>query len=136
MMISRGAYLKQLRAQVSEEERMDLENDDIILISSYNRATMLRLLHESDVEGGTVDTRRAEELRQALEAYLDRYMAEYPQGHKWIILCCLFLAMVAREPMHPQMMTGWRKQDGAYYCRAREEQEGSVCRWCVCRPMP
>ena len=54
---------------------------------------------------------------------------------KWIILACLYLAMAACEPMHPQWMTGWQKRDGKYYCRAREEQDGSVCQWCVCRSM-
>ncbi len=135
MIVSRSVFLEELRRQVSDEEREDLENGDIIYISWYNRDTLLRLLHEDVPKAGTVDTTQAEALRQALAAYLDKYMSDCPQGHKWIILACLYLAMVACEPMHPQRMTGWQKRDDGYYCRAREEQDGSVCQWCVCRCM-
>ena len=135
MLISRNEYLSGLRKQVSEEEREDLENGDILFISWYNRETMLRMLHSEALPDGTVDTNRAEALKDALRAYLNKHMADLPQGHKWIILSCLFLSMVAREPMHPQQMTGWQKQGDQYYCRAREDQDGSVCRWCVCRRM-
>ncbi len=133
MTISRSDYLNALRAQISEEERDDLERNDLILISGYNRSTVLRLLHEDADADGTVDTERADALRRALEDYLKQYMAEYPQGHKWVILSCLYLALVAGEPMHPQRMTGWRRQGDTYFCRAREDLPGSVCQWCVCR---
>ena len=135
MIVSRRDFLGELRRQVSDEEREDLEAGDIIFISWYNRETVLRLLHEDAPDGGSVDTEQAECLRRALMAYLNEYMSDCPQGHKWIILACLYLTMVACEPMHPQRMTGWQKRDGKYYCRAREEQDGSVCQWCVCRSM-
>ena len=132
MQISRNEYLSRLRKHVSDEEREDLENGDILFISWYNRETMLRMLHIEAASDGTVDTEQAEALTHALRAYLKKYMPDYPQGHKWIILSCLFLSMVVREPMHPQRMTGWQKKGNQYECPAREDQEGSVCRWCVC----
>ncbi len=133
MIVSRSVYLDSLKRRVSEEEREDLEDNDIIFISWYNRETVLRMLHDDGSETGTVDTDQADALEKALEVYLAQYMAEYPAGHKWVILSCLYLSQIAEEPMHPQRMTGWRWENGAYFCRAREEQPGSVCRWCVCR---
>jgi len=133
MIVSRSAYLDRLKSRVSEEEREDLENNDVLFISWYNHETVLRMLHDEGGGNGTVDTERADALEKALEAYLAQYMAEYPPGHKWVILSCLYLSQIAEEPMHPQRMTHWRRENGVYYCRAREEQPGSVCRWCVCR---
>ncbi len=127
-------YLKMLRARISEEERADLENDGDLVIGSYNRATMLRMLRDTGAREKTVDTDRADALENALRSYLDRYMADMPRGHKWVILSCLYLAMVAGEPMHPQAITGWRREGDRYYCRAREDTPDSTCRWCVCRP--
>ena len=43
--------------------------------------------------------------------------------------------MIVCEPMHPQRMTGWQKRGDGYYCRAREEQDGTIFRWCVCRKL-
>ncbi len=127
-------YLKMLRARISEEERADLENDGDLVIGSYNRATMLRMLRDTGAREKTVDTDRADALENALRSYLDRYMADMPRGHKWVILSCLYLSMVAGEPMHPQAITGWRREGDRYYCRAREDTPDSTCRWCVCRP--
>ena len=133
MIVSRSVYLDSLKSRVSQEERGDLESSNIVLISSYNRETVLRMLHDGGSGTGTVDTDQADALEKALGAYLAQYMAEYPPGHKWVILSCLYLSQIAGEPMHPQRMTGWYKEKGVYYCRAREEQTGSVCRWCICQ---
>ncbi len=136
MTITRCEYLDRLRREVSDDERKALEADRVGRISRYNRATMLRLLSQEKAPDGTVDTAQAEGLRLALAAYLRKYMPEDPSAHKWIILCCLYLAMVVREPMHPREMARWQqREDGNYYCPAREDTGGSVCRWCVCRGM-
>ena len=132
MIVSRSAYLDGLKGRVSEEEREALENGGPLLISRYNRETLLRMLRDGG-GAGTVDTLQADALEKTLEAYLAQYMAEQPSGHKWIILSCLYLSQVAGEPMHPQPMARWRREGGAYYCPAREDQSGSVCLWCVCR---
>ena len=134
MILSADEYLRAICARISEQERAELENNEIPVISSYNRATMLRMLRDTEAREKNVDTDRAYALEDALRTYLDRYMAETPQGHKWVILSCLYLAMVAREPMHPQPMTGWLREKDRYYCRAREDSPGSTCLWCVCRP--
>ena len=133
MTVARSEYLDELRKQVSRREREDLENAAAGPISDFNRLTLLRMLRRGEAPEGGVDAEQAEELRLALAAYLERYMPDCPQGHKWIILSCLYLAMVEREPMHPQSATGWRKSGEAYFCPAREDTEGSICRWCVCR---
>ena len=133
MVADAAYYLRELRGRISEEERENLENDTIHYISKFNRATLLRMLREPENRSGTVDTDRASALETALKLYLDQYMTDMPQGHKWVILSCLFLSMIAGEPLHPREMTGWVREGGAYYCRAREEQPGSVCCWCVCR---
>ena len=127
-------YLKMLRARISEEEREELESGGDLVIGSYNRATMLRMLRDTETREKTVDIALADALENALRSYLDRYMADMPRGHKWVILSCLYLAMVAGEPMHPQAITGWRREGDRYYCRAREDTPDSTCRWCVCRP--
>lgn len=38
-----------------------------------------------------------------------------------------------RRICHADKKNPFCMEDGIYYCRAREDQPGSVCRWCVCR---
>ena len=133
MIVSKKDYLAMLRSEVSDAEMDALRDDDTLVISSYNRGTMERMLYTHEEFEGDTDTESAEGLSLALSSYLEKYMAEKPEGHKWIILSCLFLSMVAGEPMHPQLLTGWEKRADGYFCGAREDTEGSVCRWCVCR---
>ena len=130
--ISTGAYLVELKAQVSGEERAALIAGVMPAISAFNRSTMLRMLSMDATSPGSVDTRCSQEMTDALQTYLNRYMADKPEGHKWIILSCLFLVLVAREPMHPQPIVHWLCEDGRYHCPAREDDEGSLCRFCVC----
>lgn len=135
MIVSKKDYLAMLRARVSDAEREALRDDETLVISGYNRGTIERMLYTQEAFKGDVDTERAESLGSALSAYLESYMADKPEGHKWIILCCLFLSMVAGEPMHPQPLTDWEERDGGYFCGAREDSEGSLCHWCVCRSL-
>lgn len=113
---------------ISPAEWDALRDDAIPGISRYNRATLLRMLAEDpqlDDEAG------AEVLRAALQDYLNRYMPDRPEAHKWVILPCLYLAFAAREPMHPREIVGWQRVDGVYRCPARDE--AGICRWCVCQ---
>lgn len=119
--------LAKLKGEISPAERAALKDDAISPISRHNRETLLRMLSAAPPPG-EVDPAEADALRGALTDYLDRYMPGDPAAHKWIILACLFLSFVVREPMHPQAVTGW---DADYRCPAREE--GGICRWCVCR---
>ena len=129
--MTRNDLLQDIRARISPAERADLQDDAVRNISRYNRATLLRILECEAPDHGRVDAGRVEALREALGEYLNRYMPDTPEAHKWIILSCLFLAFVAMEPMHPQAIVGWEKTEGGYLCLSREE--GGICQWCVCR---
>ena len=113
--------------QISLDERQALLDNAIPHLSQFNRATILKMLDE-DPE---VDEGRVLPLQTALQDYLNRYMSETPAAHKWIILPCIYLALVVREPMHPQQIVGWEKEHGVYIFPARDET--GICRWCVCR---
>ena len=129
--MTRNDLLQDLRAQISPAERAALRDDVVQNISRYNRATLLRILECEAPDDGRVDAGRVETLHAALGEYLNRYMPDTPEAHKWIILSCLFLAFVAMEPMHPQAIAGWKKTGGGCLCPSREE--GGICQWCVCR---
>ena len=139
MLVTKKQLLEQLAGHISDAERISLEDDGSsreLVISRYNRATILKLLSmkESDADYWTltVDTALVDGLKGALEEYLCRYMGEQPEGHKWIILSCLFLTFILREPMHPQTIVRRERLGGLYHCPSREVQAGSLCRWCVC----
>ena len=123
--------LSALRSRITPSERNALRENTVAHISRYNRDTLLRMLDLGEPMPVPVDATRAKALHAALQDYLNRYMRDNPEAHKWIILSCLFLAFVAMEPMHPQAIVGWEKLDGDYICPAREAN--GVCRWCVCR---
>lgn len=122
---------------VSADERRALEKgEEGLAVSRYNRATLLRMLGmQGSAEGlkARIDGARAKELADALSAYLGRFMADRPQGHKWIVLSCLFLAFVAEEPMHPREIVHWEKRGNGYACPVRDASGDSLCRWCACR---
>ena len=129
--MTRNDLLNNLRGQISPAERAALWNDTVQNISRYNRMTLLRILECEEPDYGRMGAGRAEALHVALREYLNRYMPDTPEAHKWIILSCLFLAFVAMEPMHPQAIVGWEKKEDGYFCPSREE--GGICQWCVCR---
>lgn len=98
--MTRNDLLNDLRGQISPAERAALRGDTVRNISRYNRATLLRLLECGTPEPGRMDAGRVEALHAALREYLNRYMPDAPEAHKWIMLSCLFLAFVAMEPLH------------------------------------
>ena len=120
-----------LRSRITPAERSALRDNTVAHISRYNRDTLLRMLDMEEPTPAPVDTLRAKALHTALREYLDRYMPEAPEAHKWIILACLFLALVVREPMHPKDIVGWEQAGDDYLCPVREED--GICRFCVCR---
>lgn len=129
--MTRNDLLQQLRSWIYPAERAALRDDTIQNISRYNRMTLLRILECEEPDRGRMDAGRVEALHVALREYLNRYMPDTPEAHKWIILSCLFLAFVAMEPMHPQAIVGWEKKEDGYFCPSREED--GICQWCVCR---
>lgn len=129
--------LNRLTSAVCEDDWRRLEeNDPSLVVSRWNRATLLRM-REYLAGDFDVDDAQVEALKAALQSYLNRYMEKQPEGHRWIMLSCLFLAFVAREPLHPGEVVHHRKivEGGriVYRCPAREDSPGSLCRFCVCR---
>jgi uncharacterized protein (UPF0305 family) len=121
---------------ISSEDWQRLDrNDPSLVISRWNLKTLQRLRGYHPAPG-TIPVDEAEELRLSLSRYMDRYMPEKPEGHHWIIISCLFLAFIAREPLHPQEIVRHRQvlKDGrrSFLCPAREESAESLCRCCVC----
>ncbi len=66
--------------------------------------------------------------------YVVRYMKDKPEGHKWIILACLYLTFVEHLPMHPQHAAGWIEKDGRYYC-PHMVPDSITCRYCMCEKL-
>lgn len=135
---SRDELLAALCHALGPAEREALRTgDSSLVISAYNRETLLRMLR---MEGGVlagddlVDTASVRSFVEALDAFLQEQMADQPEGHLWIVLACVFLAFVVREPLHPRAIVGWEETAaGAYACPTREDVPGSLCHWCVCR---
>lgn len=125
-----------LAQQITAEERELLEKKTgNLIISEYNRNTLLRMLDRQVVSDDIVDTDRMIRLIRTLQKYLQTYMENQPEGHRWIILACLFLSGVVKEPMHPQAIVHWEQDLSGmnYYCPAFSAEEGSTCRFCVCQ---
>ena len=135
---SRDELLVSLCRTLGPAEREALRTDDpSLVISAFNRETLLRMLQ---MEGGMltgdgpVDPTSVRSCVAALDGFLQEQMADQPEGHKWIVLACVFLAFVVGEPLHPRAIVGWQETaPGAFACPTREDVPGSLCRWCICR---
>ena len=83
-----------------------------------------------------VDLEAAENLARYLQEYLDEYMPDAPEGHKWIVLASLYLAFVARRPLHPIDRAGVvvEQLDGRtiYRCPLKVPGDNPICDACVC----
>ena len=131
------AFQSLLVQQITTEERRMLEHKTgNLIISDYNRDTIIRMLNQQVESDAIVDKDRMIRLICTLQDYLQTYMKNQPEGHRWIILACLFLSGVVKEPMHPQEIVHWRQDPSGrnYYCPAYSAEEGSTCRFCVCVP--
>lgn len=126
--------LKQLKDGITPAERAALESGgEGLVISRYNRATLLRLLAMEDSPAEPrVDPASLEAMTAALGDYLNRFLPDQPEAHKWILLSCVFLAFVVREPLHPREIVQWEARQDRYLCPLRDLSPLSLCRWCVC----
>ena len=83
-----------------------------------------------------VDLEAAENLACYLQEYLDEYMPDAPEGHKWIVLASLYLAFVARRPLHPIDRAGVliEQLNGStiYRCPLKVSGDNPICDACVC----
>ena len=157
VLASRQALLDDIVAGIAPEEWAALEREPCELpVNDFNRATLLRLrelgfssndhdagraerLRKLDSLQSEVDAERVELLRSQLATYLDEQLPDRPTAHRYIISSCIGLAFILNEPMHPieRVNIHTRTIDGetTYYCPARENQKGSLCRFCACRSM-
>ena len=129
-MVTAAVFRTKLAGQISAEEEVALRSGGLC-INDFNRAVCLRLLDQECTDDSPVSLADAEELRGDLEAYLKEYMQDKPEGHKWIILACLYLTFVEHLPMHPQHAAKWIEKGGRYYCPSMEP-ESITCRFCMC----
>ena len=112
-----------------------------LCISSFNRDVCLRLL-DYDRSGSfcgsagssPVPQEKIEKLEAELRDYLNEYMQDRPEGHKWIIIACLYLTFAEHLPMHPQQAAKWVEKDGRYYCPSMAP-ESITCSCCMCESM-
>ena len=83
-----------------------------------------------------VNVEAAENLARYLQEYLDEYMPDAPEDHKWIVLASLYLAFVARRPLHPIDRAGVvvEQLDGRtiYRCPLKVPGDNPICDACVC----
>ena len=123
-----------LVACISRDAEANLrENRRELVISEDNRKTLLRMLDFPYTGKEAVRRDSIVSLIDTLQLFLEKHMADQPAGHLWIILSCVYLSMVVREPMDPQRFTHWYLDRDTYCCPAKEETPGSVCLWCVCK---
>ena len=138
-MVSKRAVLDDILACIAPEEWQALEEGSKALpVNDFNRGTLLRL-REFKPLPEEVAADRVELLRAQLTNYLTEQLPDKPSAHRFIIASCMGLAFVLCEPMHPIESTGicLRMHGGrtVYYCPVREDHEGSLCNYCVCRSM-
>ena len=124
-----------LRAGITPDEASALKNGgEGLCISAFNREVCVRLMVDESIGGGTVSAENVEALKEDLRNYLAEYMADRPEGHKWIIIACLYLTFIERLPMHPQKAAGWIEKDGKFYCPSMAP-ESITCGYCMCEEM-
>ncbi len=157
-------FCKELVEQITHAEWDALDRcDPSLTINNHNREALLemRALYmapgtaeaadehthpEPEVDTGATDehtqtepevnVEAAENLARYLQEYLDEYMPDAPEGHKWIVLASLYLAFVARRPLHPIDRAGVvvEQLDGRtiYRCPLKVPGDNPICDACVC----
>lgn len=130
-------FKQALTEHISPGEWTLLAREDCSLtIGDFNRRALLRLRRWEPGRGSISDSEAAR-LHLSLQRYLNRYMADRPEGHKWIILASLFLRFGEGVPLHPQELTGWAaapSEAGIGYVCPWHGGADSVCACCVCLP--
>lgn len=128
--------LNKLIEAITADEWNRLEHgDSSLVISSFNREVLLSM-RNTPVENFAIDTKSVRNLYEALQRYLDIYMADRSIGHKWIIIASIYLTFVQKRPMHPQQATRWKciaiSEKTEYVCPCKDMGTNSVCSYCVC----
>ena len=106
-----------LKERISPQEAEALRRGtEGLCIGKFNRDVCLRLLGDCRDDSSEVPAEKILALEKELTDYLNTYMQDRPEGHKWIIMACEYLTYIERLPMHPQHAAKWTKKDGNYYC--------------------
>jgi len=162
--MNRREFCKELVGQITHAEWDALDRcDPSLTINNHNREALLEMralcmapdtaeaakepthpeldvdLEAADEHTQTepeVDVEAAENLARYLQEYLDEYMTDNPEGHKWIVLASLYLAFVARRPLHPidRAAVVVEQLDGRsiYRCPLKVPGDNPICDACVC----
>ncbi len=142
-------FCKELVGRITHAEWDALDRcDPSLTINSHNREALLEMralcMAPNAAEAADkhvqleleVDLQAAENLARYLQEYLDQYMSDNPEGHKWIVLASLYLAFVARRPLHPIDRAGVvvEQLDGTtvYRCPLKVPADNPICDACVC----
>ena len=142
-------FCKELVEQITHAEWDALDRcDPSLTINNHNREALLEMRalcmatdpaeapNEPKHPEPEVDLEAAENLALSLQEYLDEYMSDNPEGHKWIVLASLYLAFVARRPLHPIDRAGVvvEQLDGRtiYRCPLKVPGDNPICDACVC----
>ncbi len=131
---------EQILGAFSAEEWAAMEEDRVTVpLRAFNRETLLRLRDGDEDFPGEAEDGPVAELREMLERYLAREWADEPLAHKYVVQVCLALAFLYEKPMHAPDAVKYRTlvENGRakYFCPAREEGAGSLCRFCPTEPM-
>ena len=126
---------EKLKNRISSEEAEKLRNSgEGLYISGFNRDVCLRLLDNCRDDESKVPDDNIDALESELKDYLNEYMPDRPEGHKWIIIACEYLTFIEHKPMHPQHAAKWVEKGGKYYCPSMQP-ESITCICCVCNEM-
>ena len=137
-MISPAELKHCLESSISSREWESLENNDPdVYISAFNRSVILGMRSDDIGDGpasiGDGPATAASDIYKLsvyLKDYLDEYLSDRPEAHKWIIMVCLYNTFVKRVPMHPQDAAHWRTVGGIHYCPSKNDSV--ICRYCCC----
>lgn len=88
---------KLMEAITTDEWNRLKHGDSSLKISSFNRDVLLSMKN-APVENFEIDIKSVYNLKEALQRYLDIYMADCPIGHKWIIIACITLLLCRNVP--------------------------------------
>lgn len=129
--------LQRLQKEISDDEYELLLENRISHISQFNRRILLDIMCTDEHPEGEVSTEQLTQLKNALESYLGVYMADTKAGWKWIVLSCIYLRFIRNLPLHPQEIVHYvvktENHVPVYYCPMKEDTDGAVCSFCVCR---
>ena len=133
----RSEFLIQLQKGLSQSEWEALaKGRPLAPVSMFNQGVLLEMRDVSDADG-EISIERATGLYETLRVYLSEYMAEQPEGWKYIILASLYLVFIAGRPMHPIDRLGIEVVETSngpiYLCPMKSAQENTACGYCVCR---